>query len=245
MRSERRKIPVDPLSPAFRLWRVALLVFVLAAGTGAFMRFGVFAGMGGLQYANTRHAHSHLMYFGWVTPALIALIAARLPTVTGKAAPPRMLRLAALALGLGLLAYIPFLLYGYRPATLGDTDVPLSVIAAGLNVLPWIAFAWLFWQTARDAPRTVPRYVWSMAVLYLVTSIVGVIGLPVMSLSGWQDPFWSVAFTHIFLDLFAEGWFVLGLLGVIYVGVPSASVWRPGRPIGGARSLWPRAGFVA
>ena len=52
---------------------MALAVFVLAGATGAFMRFGLLYGMAGLSYANVRHAHSHLMYFGWVTPALIAL----------------------------------------------------------------------------------------------------------------------------------------------------------------------------
>ena len=31
---------------------------------------------GGLAYVNVRHAHSHLMFFGWVTPALMGLIAA-------------------------------------------------------------------------------------------------------------------------------------------------------------------------
>jgi hypothetical protein len=198
-------------------------LFILAAGTGAFMRFGVFAGMGGLQYANVRHAHSHLMYFGWVTPALMTLIAVRLPAVTGHPAPRAMHRVAWLALGLGLLAYVPFLLYGYRPAIIAGVELPLSVIAAGLNVVPWVSFAWLFRRAVREAPPSVPRYVWSAALLFLLASIVGVIGLPIMTLTGRQDPFWSLAFTHIFLDLFSEGWFVLGMLGMIYAGTPAAA----------------------
>lgn len=77
-RLEKLNPTSDIRHPTYKCgWFSALGVFVLAGLTGAFMRFGLIYGFPwGLQYANIRHAHSHTMYFGWVTPALMALIAA-------------------------------------------------------------------------------------------------------------------------------------------------------------------------
>ncbi len=43
-----------------------------------------------------------------------------------------------------------------------------------------------------------------------------------------QDPFWTQALLHVFLDLFSEGWFVLGVLGLAYAMLrPKTSFSRP------------------
>ena len=65
-------------------WQGALAFFVLAGLTGVLFRFGVAEGVTfGFNLGYIRHAHSHTMYFGWVTPALMALIASRLPELGG------------------------------------------------------------------------------------------------------------------------------------------------------------------
>jgi hypothetical protein len=201
----------------------ALAVFALAGLTGAFMRFGVLYGMAGLNYANVRHAHSHLMYFGWVTPALMALIAVQLPRYTGRPLSPRFARLIPVVICLALLAYIPFLLFGYSLAEIGGARLPLSVIAASLNVLAWYVFAWVYWRQARGAPPTRALRLMNAAVVFLMLSTIGTIGLPIITFAGIEDPLWSLIFTHIFLDLFSEGWFVLAVLGLAYAAFPEAA----------------------
>ncbi len=220
--------------PSFRLlFFAAVAVFLLAALTGAFMRFGILYGMAGLSYTNVRHAHSHLMYFGWVTPALMALLAAHLPRLTGKPATPTatMPRLIGLVIGLGLLAYVPFILFGYTSAEIGGARLPLSVMAASLNVLAWYAFAVVYRRQSAGAPPSRPLWLWNAAVAFLLLSTLGVIGLPIVILTGVEDPFWSIFFTHLFLDLFSEGWLVLGVLGLAYAAAPVA-----------ARHPWARRG---
>lgn len=66
--------------PLSRLaWRGGLALFVLAGATGAWMRFSFLYGFpAGLVFQNMRHAHSHLMYFGWTTPVIMGLLATRL-----------------------------------------------------------------------------------------------------------------------------------------------------------------------
>src|SRR5690606_41698660 len=53
---------------------MALASFTLAGLTGAGLRFGLQYGFPwALNYADVRHAHSHLMFFAWVTPAAMLL----------------------------------------------------------------------------------------------------------------------------------------------------------------------------
>lgn len=214
-----------------RVWLAALVVFVLAGATGAFLRFGVLHGMAGLNYVNVRHAHSHLMYFGWVTPGLMAVIAATLPRLTGRPNSPWLGRIVALTIVMGLLAYIPFLLYGYAPAEVGGARLPLSVMAASLNVLAWYAFAVVYRRATRGAPPTRPLWLWNAAVAFLLLATLGVWGLPVLAATGAQNPLWSALCTHLFLDLFSEGWIVLAALGLAYAANPAA-----------ARQPWARRG---
>jgi hypothetical protein len=203
------------------LWFTALAVFVLAGLTGAFIRIGLITGFPrGLQYANVRHAHSHLMYFGWVTPALMALIAAGLPAVTDGPASARFRKPIIMAIIGGLLAYLPFLFYGYAPATLGGGRIPLSVLTASFNVLSWYWFVWIYWQETRRVARNYPLQLWDGALVYLVFASLGAWGVAVVTRLEIQDPFWSLAMTHIFLDTFSYGWFILGVLGVAYVSRP-------------------------
>ena len=194
------------------------------------MRFGNIYGFPwGLQFANVRHAHSHLMYFGWVTPALMSLIAAQLPAVSGRPLSARFRLPIIMALISGLLAYVPFLLYGYRPAIINGNQIPLSVIFAGLNIVAWYVFIWHYWRETRGAARNYPLQLWDGALVFLFFASLGGWGLAIITRMGIEDPFWSLAFTHIFLDTFAFGWFLLALLGLIYTSNPAAAGSRLAR----------------
>lgn len=205
-----------------RGWLAALAIFVFAGLTGALMRFGLIYGFPwGLQFANVRHAHSHLMYFGWVTPALMALIASQLPAVSGRPISGRFRLPVIFSLVGGLLAYTPFLLYGYSPAEIGGARIPLSVIMAGFNIAGWYLFVWRYWQETRGVSRNYPLQLWDGALIFLVFASLGGWGLAISTRIGFQDIFWSLAFTHIFLDIFAYGWFILALLGLAYAAHPA------------------------
>ena len=55
---------------------VAFFALALAASTGVIIRFGLVYGFPtwASNYTAMRHAHSHLMYFGWGTLGIMALI---------------------------------------------------------------------------------------------------------------------------------------------------------------------------
>lgn len=211
-------------------WRSALLLFVLAGLTGVLFRVGlVYGWSGGLALENVRHAHSHLMYFGWGTSALMALIWRALPD---RATAPweRPIRwVIAGTIGAAVIAYPLFLLYGYSSVRVGGAHLPIAVVGASLNMLVWYGFVGLYAAATRDLSRTPTLRLWDLAVLALVLSTFGVWSLALVQPLGLHSPMISTALTHVFLDLFSEGWFVLGVLGIAYVEVDEhrndASEW--------------------
>ncbi len=199
-------------------WRAALSLFILASSTGALYRWGIVYGLPwGLSFANVRHAHSHLMYFGWVTPALMGLIAARLPRQN-----PRFRLVIAATVVLAALAYLPFLLFGYDVIDIGGHRFPPGVIGASLNILAWYAFAWAYLQSTRGEARSFSLRFFDWALAFQLIASFGAWGRGVLVALKVDDPFVTTAMVDLFLDLFSDGWFVLALLGLAFSLHPSA-----------------------
>ena len=209
---------------ARRLVLAALAAFLLAGLTGSLLRFWLWQGFPAwANFGNVRHAHSHLMYFAWVTPALMALIAARLPALTGRRNHPGLWASAAAALVLGLLSFPPFFLWGYRAVETGGLRLPLAVIVSSLNILAWYVFAFFYRKATRGAPGSRPLKLWNAALAFLLAASLGAWGMAILSALGLDDPFLAAAAVHLFLDLFSGGWAILGVLGVIYAAHPRLS----------------------
>ena len=187
----------------------------MAMATGMLYRLGLaFGYTAGLELGNIRHAHSHTMYFGWVTPVLFLLIGFR----TGL---PRLRQLAYAALASAALAYPLFLAFGYSIVRLGSVEMPISVVAATLNTVVWYLFVFQYFRFNRGAERSPSGVLWDVALAFLLLATVGALGLALLKPLGVESMVWPVALTHIFLDLFSEGWFVLAVVGLAYVGVES------------------------
>src|SRR5690625_7221492 len=61
------------------IWQLSLFSFLVASFTGFLYRYGLFYPLpGDLGFANIRHAHSHLMFFNWITPPLLSWMVAAL-----------------------------------------------------------------------------------------------------------------------------------------------------------------------
>lgn len=192
-------------------WRLALASFTVAALTGAFMRFGLYLGFPAwLRFGDVRHAHSHLMFFAWATPALI-LCAHRALKNAGRRLPGGVMTAIVAALA-GLLAYVPFLLSGYGFLRIGDAGLPVSMMASGLNGIVWYAFAALYFYGARGVVRTPALRLMDGAVVMLVVSTVGILLLMVDGMSGTATASSVAASAEFYTNVFADGWFGLGLL---------------------------------
>lgn len=207
------------------IWAGSLTCFLVAASTGALYRFGMLYRLpSGLALSNVRHAHSHLMFLGWVTPLLMGLIVLWCPRVTGQSLPYQ--RGFGVVIGVVLLlaglAYVPFLLYGYQAADIWGHRLPLSSMVVGLAMFSWYGFIWLYWRATRGHPRPMPVRLWDAALAFLILASIGAWGVAVIARLGLENPFWSVASTQLFTDTFADGWFTLAVLGVLYACFPAA-----------------------
>lgn len=205
---------------------VALFALTVAAATGALLRFGLGWGMPdwALNYTAIRHAHSHLMYFGWATLGLMALIWRYLGHYTGRDLPRSVHWQMGLSAALALLSFPAFWANGYGLTRIGALSLPLGSIVALLNAFTWFHFAWLYRRESRRlVVRSLPVQLWDWAILLLLLSSGGAAGLIGLVLSGGQSLFLQQVFLHLFLDLFAVGWFTLALLGLLWA--------RLGRPV--------------
>ncbi len=195
-------------------WRLALFSFTLAAATGAFMRFGLYLGFPwDLQFTNVRHAHSHLMFFSWATPALVLCAHAALRSVGRRL--PGGANLAVAAALAGLAAYVPFLLSGYGLLRVGDTSLPVSMMTSGLNGVIWYLLALLYALGSRGAVRTPALRLMDGAVAMLVASTLGVLLLMRQGMAGTATPASVAVNAEYYTTLFADGWFGVGLLGAL------------------------------
>lgn len=220
----------DTTNKWFWVWLTALALFILAGSTGALMRFGLIWGFPfGLNFANIRHAHSHLMYFGWVTPALMGLMLVWLPKMTKRPLSPnqqKQFRFVLITVFiLAAAAYGAFMQYGYRPARFGSVQLPLSTILASFNMLAWYGFIVVYWRATKglDGKRPLSLRLWDAALAFLLLATLGAWGIAVTIIFDIQSLLISAALTHLFLDTFSDGWFVLALLGLAYAAAPKAS----------------------
>ncbi len=195
-------------------WSWVFAAFVLAGLTGVAFRLGmVGASLGPLELGDVRHAHSHLMFFGWAAPALMLLIAHRVQALAGDV--DSMRRAAVWALAAGLTAYPVFLLSGYQTVAVLGRQVPLSVLVASLNGVAWVVFAVAYRRATRGVVRHRALRLWDAAVVFLLLAPVGAMGRGVADATG-ADLFWSSSAIHAFLGWFADGWLLLGVLGLAW-----------------------------
>jgi len=199
-----------------KVWLWSLLFFLLAALTGFVYRWGLIGGDTlGLRMSNVRHAHSHLMFFNWVTPVPMAFIAYRLMKKTPEAYHSFKWCIGSIML-IGFLSYPFFLMYGYHPVPLGTAELPLSVILSGLVMIGWYWFGLIYLKYRKKADSSLSQLFYDGALVLLVISSLGAWGVAVAQFANVDNNLISGALTHFFLTTFTEGWCVLAATGIFY-----------------------------
>lgn len=212
---------------------VSLFCLALAASTGVLLRFGMIYGMPAWaqNFAAVRHAHSHLMYFGWVMLALMAFIWSTLPKYTNKPLPRQVTWQMAATSVAAILSYPAFWQNGYGLTQVGTAHLPLGAMVSTINGLTWFWFIALYVRATRGLPaRPLPIQLWDWGIMLLILASLGAAGLIGMVMSRADSAFLQQLFLHQFLDLFAVGWFSLAMLGLLWSSLPAAAAlprWLP------------------
>jgi hypothetical protein len=201
---------------------VSIIALLLAAAAGLILRFGLAYGLTGwlAHYHPLRHAHSHLMYFGWGTVGLMACIWHFLPRYTKRPLPRGVNAQMVVTSFVALLSFPAFLPNGYGPTQIGPVALPLGSIVSGLNGLMWIVFALLYIRATRGLnERPLPVRLWDWAILLLMLACSGAFGLVALIVLHHPSVALRQYMLHLFLELVAVGWFMLALLGLLWAGI--------------------------
>jgi hypothetical protein len=205
-----------------RYMLIALFALLVAASSGTLLRFGLVSGLPAWaqNYTAIRHAHSHLMYFGWGTLGIMALIWHFLPRITNQPLTTSVYHLMNITAVLALLSFPAFWINGYGPTQVGPVSLPLGSMISGMNGLTWIAFAILYRRaTINLRVRPLPVQLWDWAIVLLIMACSGAFGLVILIVLDHPSHFLQQAMLHLFLDLFATGWFMLALLGLLWAWI--------------------------
>lgn len=223
-------------NPFTRVFQLSLASFLLAALTGFFYRYGmIFNVPGDLNLVNIRHAHSHLMFFNWITPPLMAWMVMNLQQHSNKVIRYSGYKICLYSmLFLGFLTWPFFLFYGYHGVSAGNLQLPLAAIISGLVMITWYWFAWLYFHDRNKAKTILVVQLFDAAVIALIISSIGAWGVSVFQFGNSSNPLFSTALTHFFLSVFTEGWAILGVLGLIWSRIDLKTVpqrvgwlWKP------------------
>lgn len=189
------------------IWRFVLFCFTVAVVAGVAFRVS-FIWPTPLNLVHVRHAHSHLMAFGWIMPAFMLLIPRFLPSDKGFA----FWTLATILTG--LLSFFLFWRWGYGVATFGSIVLPPAVIACTLQILAWFGYLTNYLIISYRRPRTAPLLFFDLAFCFLFGAGLGALAIsfvhrfPALHISPKLLSVW-------FLYMFKLGWCVTALLGLL------------------------------
>ena len=192
-----------------------LLTFSLAVFTGTLFRWTFIGDIPAmLQQGNIRHAHSHLMFFGWVT--LLPFLFLTYEFARSLPAKSRHLySVCGWLFWLGLATWPAFLLYGYDPVPIGGMRLPFSVMLSGLIMLFWYVFVFYYWLHSRRVSSYLKNGFTHTSILLLLLSSLGAWGVAAVQFMAPHSAVLAKASTHFFLTTFSEGWCMLFGLGVL------------------------------
>lgn len=224
-----------PIKEFRNIWIVSVISFIIAALTGVLYRFGMLYPLPDwIHFVHIRHAHSHLMFFNWVSPPLMLLIASRLLSSSDSREIAAFRNTLWTMLVLGFLSYPFFLLYGYQSVEFGSLSLPLAAILSGLVMCTWYRFAWLYFKRRQVREAHLSDRLFDGALIALMVSSLGAWGVSLFQFTPADNPLVSTALTHFFLALFTEGWALLGALGILWqiAGIKSLPIrtewlWQP------------------
>lgn len=217
--SEEDHIPADKkVSGNFILLLTGiLLLFSLAVFTGTLFRWSFIGNIPEmLEQGNIRHAHSHLMFFGWVTLLPFLLLVYDIHYSSQASASTKVIyTLLGWLFWLSLATWPAFLLYGYEPMHIGASSLPVSVMLSGIIMLLWYGFVIYYWYCASSAKSPLRNVYTDAAIILLLASSLGAWGVAAIQFLAPHSPLLAKASTHFFLTVFAEGWCMLFGLSII------------------------------
>ncbi len=191
-----------------RHWAVlALFNLLLVAALGMLMRLKVLFPLPALNQKYLLHAHSHFAFSGWVSHALMLLMAAAVCGAKSRENLPwkyQAIIIANLLASYGML--VSFSLQGYGL---------YSIFASSLTVIVSYIFAVIYWRDTGLLALGIHVRNWFRASLvFLVFSSIGTFFLAYLMATHHIDTRLQLAAVYFFLHFQYNGWFFFACMGL-------------------------------
>ncbi|HEX5171412.1 MAG TPA: hypothetical protein VFW11_19680 [Cyclobacteriaceae bacterium] len=183
-----------------RQFKIPLIFFFIAACLGLLLRWHFVTPQTWLKYPHWLHAHSHIMFLGWVFNVLI------LAYISNYDLPSRYRKLFIFIQALLVGMLISFPLQGYGP---------VSITISTLHTFSvWIFSFWMF----RDLKTGNSTSIWfakSSLILFILSSL-GPFALGPLMASGLAQSKWYYFAVYYYLHFQYNGVFIFGLLSLFF-----------------------------
>jgi len=186
------------MNRSFFFW--PLLSFTVAILSALYYRCAFVCGLP-LNAEYVRHAHSHLMFFGFAVPLAFSWWASRSEVTISRS-------LFAMQL-FAFLSFVAFLYHGYDLTQIGSASLPLAAVVSSGNVIAWY-FA-MYFISKKRSNCLLRNYAGGL--LWIGTIAVWLLPLSVILNT---DIFPGKQFyAHLFLTALEEGFLFLSVLAIL------------------------------
>lgn len=188
-------------------FRFALLSLFLVAFLGFIMRYKLAFSFPFLDQKHTMHAHSHLAFTGWVSHALFTIITALCVSLQSR----RIIWILSLNVIAAIGMMISFLIQGYGPVSIGFSTLSIAV---------GVSFALHIRKSKVELnPTHYLLLVW--ANVFNVLSSIGPFALAFLMINHISNQGAYMASLYFFLHFQYNGWFILGVLFLFLLFLPT------------------------
>jgi hypothetical protein len=183
-----------------KLFKVPLIFLFIASCIGLFLRYQLIAPVGGVVYSYVLHAHSHVMFLGWVFNVLVLAFTKEFAEVKGFKGIFWFLQLCVI----GMLVSFPLQGYG-----------AFSITFSSLHTFTAFAFMFQFFRSTKQNKSTIALTMVKAALLFFVVSSIGPFFLGYLKANALDHLHLYRNAIYFYLHFQYNGFFLFGILGLL------------------------------
>lgn len=187
--------------------RISLINLLIVALLGVIMRYKIAYSLPFIEQNKFLHAHSHFAFTGWLTQALMVLLAAYLAREAGLfiLKKYRWILLANLLTAYGMLFSFPVQGYGL-----------VSISFSTISIFVGYIFTVMYWRDVnRLQQKNISHFWFKASLLFNAISSLGAFSLAAMMATKTFDSKWYLEAQYFFLHFQYNGWFFFACMGLL------------------------------
>ena len=187
-----------------KYFRIPLVFFALSSAIGLLLRWHLVSPMEWFTYPYWLHAHSHIMFLGWVSNALFLIFGHNYVHETWRSR-YRPLFLVMQAMLVGMM--ISFPLQGYGAC---------SIVFSTIHTLCLAVFSFRLFTDLRSGPASVSVWHTKASLIFFLISAVGPFAIAATAMMGLAQTQWYYFAVYYYLHFQYNGFFTFGVLALFF-----------------------------